>query len=248
MGHPHAHGLMSAPVIGQQMGGPNMAQQSPWAAAFRPQPTFVGGIQPSLLNMPGMGPIPGAPQQGQGSGQVQGGQQGLPMGMGIPNAATIQALAQRNANARSATNPAGLSISTNFGLPSGSGIPYSQSAPQTPVPSGPSRAGTPSGSGRTLTKEELDARAAKRAQKKAAAAAAAISGGLHSGEGDDSDDHGKGEDKRFPCPIEGCGKVYKQQNGLRYHLTKSINSGHGNLQILGSLGYLIGEGKDGKGP
>lgn len=239
---------MSAPVIGphgQNMhpNAHNMPQQSPWAAAFRPQTNFASGIQPSLLNMPGMGPIPNQgqpPGQGQGQGQVQG--QAMPgqlPQMGMP----MQQFGQIPGGQRAITNPAGLSINTNFGLP-GAGIAYSHSAPQTPAPSGPSRAGTPSGS-RTLSKEELDARAAKRAQKKAAAAAAALSGG-HDGEDSDAD-HAKGEDKKFPCPIEGCGKVYKQANGLKYHLTRSINSGHGNLNVLGSLGYLIGEGGKGEG-
>jgi hypothetical protein len=167
--------------------------------------------------------------------------QGMMPNLGMPGAqAALQQLVQAQVGGqRAVTGPGGLSINTNFGLP-GAGIAYSHSAPQTPAPSGPSRAGTPSGS-RTLSKEELEARAAKRAQKKAAAAAAVLSGG-HDGEDSDAD-HAKGEDKKFPCPIEGCGKVYKQANGLKYHLTRSINSGHGNLQVLGSLGYLIGEGK-----
>lgn len=37
------------------------------------------------------------------------------------------------------------------------------------------------------------------------------------GEGDEGDGETAGE-KRFRCPVEGCGKVYKQQNGLKYHL------------------------------
>lgn len=36
-------------------------------------------------------------------------------------------------------------------------------------------------------------------------------------------------ERRFVCPFEGCGKVYKQANGLKYHLTRSINSTHGTL-------------------
>lgn len=51
-------------------------------------------------------------------------------------------------------------------------------------------------------------------------------------------------DKRFKCPIEGCGKVYKQANGLKYHLTRSINSGHGNVAAMGGLMALLDEAKD----
>jgi len=54
-------------------------------------------------------------------------------------------------------------------------------------------------------------------------------------------------EKRYPCPIEGCGKVYKQANGLKYHLTRSINSGHGNLAELGGLAAVLGERNGGNG-
>ena len=47
-------------------------------------------------------------------------------------------------------------------------------------------------------------------------------------------------EKKFLCPIAGCGKVYKQANGLKYHLTRSINSGHGNVAALGGLSALLG--------
>ncbi|ORY27159.1 hypothetical protein BCR39DRAFT_538599 [Naematelia encephala] len=54
-------------------------------------------------------------------------------------------------------------------------------------------------------------------------------------------------EKRFPCPIEGCGKVYKQANGLKYHLTRSINSGHGNLAAIGGLAALLNEREESGG-
>ncbi|WWD15952.1 hypothetical protein CI109_100376 [Kwoniella shandongensis] len=81
-----------------------------------------------------------------------------------------------------------------------------------------------------LTAEQLQAKALRKAQKKAERAA------REEASADDAD----GE-KRFPCPIEGCGKVYKQANGLKYHLTRSINSGHGNVAALGGLAALLGE-------
>jgi len=73
--------------------------------------------------------------------------------------------------------------------------------------------------GAILTAEQQAAKAMRKAQRKAEKAAARE-------EATGSDAEG---DKRFPCPIDGCGKVYKQANGLKYHLTRSINSGHGNL-------------------
>lgn len=82
-----------------------------------------------------------------------------------------------------------------------------------------------------LTAEQQAAKAMRKAQRKAEKAAARE-------EATGSDTEG---DKRFPCPIEGCGKVYKQANGLKYHLTRSINSGHGNV---GSQG-LSGVGNEG---
>lgn len=75
------------------------------------------------------------------------------------------------------------------------------------------------------------AKALLKAQRKAERAAA-----REEGAASDADN-----EKRFPCPIEGCGKVYKQANGLKYHLTRSINSGHGNLAELGGIAGLLGE-------
>ena len=34
-------------------------------------------------------------------------------------------------------------------------------------------------------------------------------------EGDEGDGEGGAGEKRFRCPVDGCGKVYKQQNGLK---------------------------------
>ncbi|WVQ98764.1 hypothetical protein IAU59_005895 [Kwoniella sp. CBS 9459] len=104
-------------------------------------------------------------------------------------------------------------------------------APPTPGPSTPggsSSAGA--GAAAALTPEQLQAKALRKAQRKAEKAAREEA----------SPDDAEGE-KRFPCPIEGCGKVYKQANGLKYHLTRSINSGHGNVAALGGLAALLGE-------
>ena len=54
-------------------------------------------------------------------------------------------------------------------------------------------------------------------------------------------------EKRFQCPVEGCGKVYKQANGLKYHLTRSINSGHGNMTATGGFAALSSERGGGGG-
>jgi hypothetical protein len=75
-----------------------------------------------------------------------------------------------------------------------------------------------------LTAEQQAAKAMRKAQRKAEKAAAREEVNGSEAEGD----------KRFPCPIEGCGKVYKQANGLKYHLTRSINSGHGNIGLAAS--------------
>lgn len=80
-----------------------------------------------------------------------------------------------------------------------------------------------------LTTEQLQAKALRRAQKKAERAAFREEASVSDAEGD----------KRFPCPIEGCGKVYKQANGLKYHLTRSINSGHGNVAAMGGLAQFL---------
>lgn len=78
--------------------------------------------------------------------------------------------------------------------------------------------------GQALSAEQQAAKAMRKAQRKAEKAASRE-------EATGSDAEG---DKRFPCPVEGCGKIYKQANGLKYHLTRSINSGHGNIANLGS--------------
>lgn len=80
--------------------------------------------------------------------------------------------------------------------------------------------------GQPMTAEQQAAKAMRKAQRKAEKAASRE-------EATGSDTEG---DKRFPCPVEGCGKVYKQANGLKYHLTRSINSGHGNLGANGLTG------------
>lgn len=82
-----------------------------------------------------------------------------------------------------------------------------------------------------LTPEQIQARAIRKAQRKAEKTMSRDEASVSDAEGD----------KRFPCPIEGCGKVYKQANGLKYHLTRSINSGHGNVAALGGLAALLGE-------
>ena len=83
----------------------------------------------------------------------------------------------------------------------------------------------------SLTPEQLQAKALKKAQRKAEKAEAREEVSTSDAEGE----------KRFPCPIPGCGKVYKQANGLKYHLTRSIDSGHGNVAAMGGLTALLGE-------
>ncbi|KAL7424082.1 hypothetical protein Q5752_001667 [Cryptotrichosporon argae] len=83
---------------------------------------------------------------------------------------------------------------------------------------------------RVMTPEAIQAKAARKAARKAEKAARQ--------DGDESE--GEGE-KRFRCPIDGCGKVYKQANGLKYHLTRSINSGHGNVAAMGGLMAMLDE-------
>lgn len=97
---------------------------------------------------------------------------------------------------------------------------------------------SPGPSPASLTPEQVQARAMKKAQRKLEKAAAREEVSASDAEGD----------KRFPCPIPGCGKVYKQANGLKYHLTRSINSGHGNVAAMGGLAGLLGEkGSDAEG-
>ncbi|WVW83035.1 hypothetical protein I302_105052 [Kwoniella bestiolae CBS 10118] len=101
-----------------------------------------------------------------------------------------------------------------------------------PTPAGSTSAGStgpPTNSG-VLTPEQLQAKAMRKAQKKAERAAREEA----------TADDAEGE-RRYPCPIEGCDKVYKQANGLKYHLTRSINSGHGNVAALGGLAAILGE-------
>lgn len=95
-----------------------------------------------------------------------------------------------------------------------------------------------------LTQEQLQAKALKKAQKRAAASTQGTA--TPPNEKEDNNDpppEEKGE-KRFRCPIEGCGKVYKQANGLKYHLTRSINSGHGNVAAMGGLLSMLGQDED----
>jgi hypothetical protein len=82
-----------------------------------------------------------------------------------------------------------------------------------------------------MSSEELQAKALRKAQRKAERAMAREEASTSDMEGE----------KRFPCPIEGCGKVYKQANGLKYHLTRSINSGHGNVAAMGGLAQFLTE-------
>ncbi|WWC61074.1 uncharacterized protein I303_103652 [Kwoniella dejecticola CBS 10117] len=103
-------------------------------------------------------------------------------------------------------------------------------APPTPGSVTSSSTGGPSAGAGTMTPEQIQAKALRKAQKKAERAARE----------EVSADDPEGE-KRFPCPIEGCGKVYKQANGLKYHLTRSINSGHGNVAALGGLAAILGD-------
>lgn len=113
-------------------------------------------------------------------------------------------------------------------------LSYPAPQPQTASPAPPK-----------LTQEQLQAKALKKAQKRATASAAGTATPPN-----EKEDHNesptaeeKGE-KRFRCPIEGCGKVYKQANGLKYHLTRSINSGHGNVAAMGGLLSMLGQDED----
>ncbi|TYJ57221.1 hypothetical protein B9479_002136 [Cryptococcus floricola] len=105
--------------------------------------------------------------------------------------------------------------------PGASAMPVPSAAPS-PVP---------------MTPEQQAARAERKANKKRAERAAA-----RGDEGSASETEGTAAagEKRFPCPIEGCGKVYKQANGLKYHLTRSINSSHGTIPPQ-NLAALLGE-------
>lgn len=91
-----------------------------------------------------------------------------------------------------------------------------------------------------LSQEQLQAKALKKAQKKAASGTQGTATPPNEKEDNEPTPEEKGE-KRFRCPIEGCGKVYKQANGLKYHLTRSINSGHGNVAAMGGLLSLLGQ-------
>lgn len=86
-----------------------------------------------------------------------------------------------------------------------------------------------------LTSEQLQAKALRKAERRAERAAAREEASASDMEGE----------KRFPCPIEGCGKVYKQANGLKYHLTRSINSGHGNVAASGLAQFFTDKSHEG---
>lgn len=107
--------------------------------------------------------------------------------------------------------------------------PQPQPAPASPAPK--------------LSQEQLAAKALKKAQKKAAQTATPPNETENGDATKDQTPEEKGE-KRFRCPIEGCGKVYKQANGLKYHLTRSINSGHGNVAAMGGLLSMLGQDED----
>lgn len=113
--------------------------------------------------------------------------------------------------------------------PSVLSYPTPQPQPATPTPP-------------KLSQEQLQAKALKKAQKKAAQQGTATPPNEQE-DAKDAPPEEKGE-KRFRCPIEGCGKVYKQANGLKYHLTRSINSGHGNVAAMGGLLSMLGQDED----
>lgn len=114
-------------------------------------------------------------------------------------------------------------------------VPPSVLSYPTPQPQ-PQPAPTPK-----LSQEQLAAKALKKAKK--AAQTATPPNETENGDSKDPPPEEKGE-KRFRCPIEGCGKVYKQANGLKYHLTRSINSGHGNVAAMGGLLSMLGQDED----
>ena len=79
---------------------------------------------------------------------------------------------------------------------------------------------------------DQQAKAARKAQKRADRAAL---------RDDPSASDAEGE-KKFACPVEGCGKVYKQANGLKYHLTKSVNGhGHVNIAAIGGVAPFLSD-------
>lgn len=109
----------------------------------------------------------------------------------------------------------------------------SYTPPTSSIPGGssiPSAAPSPA----SLTPEQQAAKAERKARKRAERAA------KDEGSASETEGAAVAGEKRFPCPIEGCGKVYKQANGLKYHLTRSINSGHGTIPP-GGLAALLGE-------
>ncbi|KAJ9112220.1 hypothetical protein QFC22_006304 [Naganishia vaughanmartiniae] len=89
---------------------------------------------------------------------------------------------------------------------------------------GGGNAGQGSG-GHHLTEAQKAERAARKAARKEAKRIA-----RENGEAESSDDGRDAEGfKKYRCPVEGCNKSYKQANGLKYHLNRSINSSHGHL-------------------
>lgn len=229
-----AAGLMQQPVLGVGPGGAGMPQgqpgvTAPWASAFRNpyQPAQTAGVAPSLLSLntpigPGQIPHLALPQLNGAA---------LPPGFALPSPGPGAYPQPANLAAHLAAMGGGLG-----GFAS---LPASRntSMPGTPVLSAANATSASAhASPKPMTREELEAKALRKAQRKAEKLAAAKEeAALASGS---EADH---PEKRFPCPIEGCGKVYKQANGLKYHLTRSINSGHGNVAALGGIMGLLGE-------
>jgi len=81
------------------------------------------------------------------------------------------------------------------------------------------------GSNGFLTDAQKAERAARKAARKEAKRIAKENGEYRSSD----EDEDSGKKKKYRCPVEGCNKAYKQANGLKYHLNRSINSSHGHL-------------------
>lgn len=220
---------------------------APWASAFRSQyqPVQTAGVAPALLSlntsMPAFvgGGGGAAAAGGPASGTLTPGGSAIPQlslpqlsGAALPPGFSLQGLP---VGYPQPNNLAAQLAAANLGFAS---LPGSRntSMPGTPILAAANATSVSAhASPKPMTREELEAKALRKAQRKAEKLAAAKEDALASG---GEADH---PEKRFPCPIEGCGKVYKQANGLKYHLTRSINSGHGNVAALGGIMGLLGE-------
>ncbi|ORX39909.1 hypothetical protein BD324DRAFT_242570 [Kockovaella imperatae] len=133
--------------------------------------------------------------------------------------------------AAAVSRPSGVSISAPASPWAGAFRPQGGSTPPHCLPPSLLSSGPPHTASSTPTPEQ-QMKALKKAQRKVERMAS---------RDDPSASDAEGE-KKFPCPVEGCGKVYKQANGLKYHLTKSVNGhGHVNLAAMGGLAPFLSD-------